>query len=89
MFVEERDFVRVGHCDFTLASFALEVTNRHEPGPLLIKGWLQCLHSSVRSMGRSRVESDIALLPRRAGARGCLSAIGAGDRTSDDIYPYS
>ena len=30
--------------------------------PFLIKGWLQCLHSSLRSMGRSRVESDIALL---------------------------
>jgi hypothetical protein len=29
-------------------------------------------------MGRSRVESDIALLPRRVGARVCLSAIGAG-----------
>jgi hypothetical protein len=33
--------------------------------PFLIKGWLQCLHSSLRSMGRSRAESDIALL--RAG----------------------
>jgi hypothetical protein len=69
VFVEERDFVRVGHCDFTLASFALEVCNSHEPGPVLIKGWPQCLHSSLRSMGRSRVESDIALLPRRAGAQ--------------------
>jgi hypothetical protein len=54
--------------------------------PLLIKEWPQCLHSSLRSMGRSRVESDIALLPRRAGARVCLSAIGAGDRPSDDAY---
>jgi hypothetical protein len=35
VFGEERDFVRVGHCDFTLASFALEVMNGHEPGPLL------------------------------------------------------
>jgi hypothetical protein len=32
--VEERDFVRGGHCDFTLASFAPEVMNSHEPGPL-------------------------------------------------------
>src|ERR1700722_9128747 len=30
--------------------------------PFLIKGWLQCLHSSLRSMARSRAESDIALL---------------------------
>ena len=30
--------------------------------PFLIKGWPQYLHSSLRSMGRSRVESDIALL---------------------------
>ena len=30
--------------------------------PFLIKGWLQCLHSSLRSMGRSRAESDIVLL---------------------------
>ena len=54
--------------------------------PFLIKGWPQCLHSSLRSMGRSRVESDIALLPRRAGARVCLSAIGAVNRPSDDAY---
>ena len=52
--------------------------------PFLINKWPQCLHSSVRSTFRSRVESDIALLPRRAGARVCLSAIGAGDRPSDD-----
>ena len=54
--------------------------------PLLIKGWPQCLHSSLRSMGRSRVESDITLLPHRAGARVCLSAIGAVNRSSDDAY---
>src|ERR1700722_3228167 len=34
VFVEERDFVRVGHCDFTLASFAPEVSSGHEPGPV-------------------------------------------------------
>jgi hypothetical protein len=30
--------------------------------PALIIGWPQCLHSSLRSTCRSRVESDIALL---------------------------
>lgn len=38
MLVEERDFVRVGHCDFTLASFASEVSSSQEPGPLFDYG---------------------------------------------------
>jgi hypothetical protein len=40
--------------------------------PFLIKGWPQCLHSSLRSTCRNRVESEIALLPRRA-ERECVS----------------
>jgi hypothetical protein len=46
--------------------------------PFLIIKWPQLLHSRVRSTFRSRAESDIALLPRQAGAQVCLSAIGAG-----------
>jgi hypothetical protein len=40
--------------------------------PFLIKGWLQCLHSSLRSTPRSRVESDIAL-PLAGRERECVS----------------
>ena len=45
--------------------------------PFLIFGWPQYLHLRTRSTPLSRVESVIASLPCRTGARACLSAIGA------------
>jgi len=52
--------------------------------PILIIEWPQYLHSRVRSTRRSRAESGIGLLPCRAGARACLSAIDAGNPSADD-----
>ena len=71
---------------FTFASFALEGGNCHEPIPLFDYQVAAVLTFKGEVDVRSRVESDIALLPRRAGAQVCLSAIGAGDRHSDDAY---